>query len=521
MRRLSLIMAIMACLNGCGSDSGTSNEGVAGQATGGAAGQAGLGGAAGQAGLGGAAGQAGLGGTAGQAGTGAAAGTGGAGGAAGQGASAGQGGSGGTGSIASIKASPTDGWWSFKVPLLAPMHAVLYPVDANDTPIAWPDGTTLSAVGGEIVYAKAFGTRVLLFATASGTQDVEFTAVTGQGTFTTHESVTTYAQPAPMKTKLLVMPSDVPEPFLPGDFVNATGLSLYVGAKATSYLRVMFEDDPNYPYTSWFTPPELTDVKASGALQGTGTLEAIALGQGEVTSTFSLPQPGFPNDPYTISATGQIQVIDAVPPSALWIKAENDTAGTTTLYATMGEPCHGYHLLTSHVDASLAYYYRERLWSEPSLSFASTAYSTLDTATGSLCPVRPGATLLDLSLEGLSDALTVETHGDFTLTVEPTSIVVNNALQAGSCATVHMFATVGSEPAEDVSANPALYLLVEGDPGPETPAWLSCSVQGDHVQCCSSGGTSGYPPEPPSSYPGKLTVMYDSHAVIAGITAVD
>lgn len=431
-----------------------------------------------------------------------------------------------------MEATPIDGWRRLDMPLSAPMHLLLTARDADDSPLPWPPGTTFTARGGECVYAEAFGDRVLLFAKASCTETVQMSATFGSTTLSLTKDVSTYAAPAAIQIDALVMPDDIPEPVLLDTYLDAANLGLYVGAGGRAYLRARFNDNPYNPYTSWLTPAELSSIQVVGdALTGSSPEELMAasIGVADVTVTFTLPRPGRPTEPYLLEATTTVSVLADLPADSLWIKPEWDHAGAGSLYSTVGEPCNLYHLIAQHGAPGSPFYYREHAWSEATLAWSSTAYATLDTSSGELCPVTPGATELDITLGAASRSVTVETFPpedeEITLSVQPDPIVVNDAMTNGSCTPFQVFAEVGADPAEDISTSPALSMSVderldlEGNPLPY-PDWLSCHVNeaGDGLECCSYADPYS---TPPSTQPGVLDVWYAGASVRVDVDAVD
>jgi hypothetical protein len=372
---------------------------------------------------------------------------------------------------------------------------------------------------------------VLLFAKASGTETVKLTASFGTTTLTLSEDIATYAQPAAMTRSAAFVPKDIPLPAMVDDYPPNGGLSLYVGASAQVYVKVEFGvvGDPTY-FKSWLYPEELSSVEVTGTAvtaQGSSEILAAQIGTSNVTAAFTLPKQGFPQDPYRIEGTSPVPVIADAPVTYLWIKPDWDWGGTNTMYSTMGEPCNLYHLLAMHTVAGTdQYYYKAYAWTEATVALASTTYASFDSSTGALCPISPGATIVEIALGGIEDVLTVETHpaggAKIPLTVSPSPMVVPSAETAGSCVAFQVAADTGSG-AQDITLNPALTVSVQGTAATNymPPMWLHCGKNSAEtgLECCSYGTNPGA--DPPSTQPGELVVWWAGSAVTVPVSATD
>jgi len=440
--------------------------------------------------------------------------------------------------ITTLQVTPIDGWRMLAMPLSAPMHLQLQGKNASDQYLPWPEDAVFSATGGDCVYASAFGPRVLLFAKASCTESITLRAEFGDEVLTTVEDVDGYGQPAAMETAAALIDRDIPPPIQPESFVDNPALALPVGATADAYLRVLFNDNPYHPYVSWLTPPELTEFEVDGAAltaSGTSAVVAAQLGEATVTPRFTLPRQGMQSDPFLIEASLIVPVIEDLPPTSVWIKPDWDTTSVRTLYAVVGEPCKRYLLLTVHrsEEEPARIYYRARSWSEATLTWDSTEFSSFDDSNGELCAIAPGATVVDITLDAIEERKTVESHvGDgppLTIGVVPGSLVVNDALTPGSCTSFEVYSQISGEAPRPISTNPAISISVDapmdddGMPGPY-PDWLHCGLNSDGtgLECCSNGGSGGPPGTPtPSDLPGELFLYYARASLSVPVTAVD
>lgn len=445
---------------------------------------------------------------------------------------AGAGGAGGTAAaVASIKASSIDGWFQLGLPLEAPGHLYVSALDASGKATLLPAGSEVTAKGGDCVYAKAFGPRVLLFAKASCDENVKIDVKTPEGaTLSTTATIKTYAQPSKRLVDGWMLPDDVPPPVNLPDFADEKGLSLHVGRRGHAYVRVKFDGSATAPpYSSILSYEELTSVVVGGTaltVGGDGTFTGASLGSGTVTAELKLPKPGMIDNPYLVSATFPIDVVGDLPLTSVWIKPDNDTAGTAQFNGTMGQPCRRYHLIGRYSDG-VASYYLEHAWSEATLTWASEEYGTIDAA-GMFCPKAPGMSEVLVAFGGKDTKLAVEVRPEegqkFVVRVDPNPIVVKSTQQS-DCVELHVFAKLGQGAEVEITSNPAVKAFPQAKLTPMAmqPTWASCNRQTDgRLTCCSNGsgliGPDGKTYEP-SELPGVVSVYYAGSAGTAELMA--
>ncbi len=400
-----------------------------------------------------------------------------------------------------------DGNYNFWIPLSSPGHAAVRLL-SNGKLIPWPDGTKFESkatTASECVYAKAFGARTFLFAKYSCDETVHFSATLPDTTKVETDMVVHPYGEFAARTYDAVLVDDaslLPSEPLSDHFSPAAPVPL--GATAKVAVRVQFATTPA-PKQVVVYPEELSSVSINNGSAITGSsptaLQAAAIGTATVTGTFTLPHLGQPDNPFMFQGSGIATVIEPQALANLWTGWIDDYVANISVQ--VGAPCRAHFLMGVYGATAATRYQKMLKWADATAAFADPAFATLNVTTGDVCGVKPGATLLSMSIGTViaKQRVTVQASPSAPLgtRVDPSPLVISAARATGGCTSFKLFARVGTGVEEDVSQNPtitATVFVAQPDGGFEFP-WASCGVKtaGTGLECCAypDPGTSARP----------------------------
>lgn len=432
-----------------------------------------------------------------------------------------------TSAVLTMHVTQVDGLRNFYLPLSSPGHAEAYAMRGGKV-VPWPSGTTFDAKATSAsgcVYVKATGTRAFMFARYSCDETLVFTAKLPTGeTLKVEQVVHPYGETAPRTLTAFAIDKASLLPREPLSYRTSPLDPLPVGATAGVYLRVKYARSP-VPSEVIVEPGELAAVKITGAaLAGAdpAAISAVSAGAATVEASFTLPRDGMPSDPFVLSGTGTVNVVDPQPLASLWSGSVDDYVMNVV---TTSGACHRHFLMAQYGATATSRYRRVLPWSDATVGFDDPAFATLTASTGDICGTKPGGTLISMTIGGVSSSqkvLVLPSASEPLVTrIAPTTLVLPGPRATGGCGSLKLFARVGTGAEEEVTTNPTVSVSAAVDPSADagtTIPWVNCyrdtSVTPVQLKCCAMGDSSGTAPRPPTS----VTAYYGYVAAQAILT---